>query len=289
MHRFVAVAAFAVFGVASVASAADMPVKAPPSAAPASTGLYWELDGAYVLADPNLGFVNGFGAPIQGHGVGPGDGVWVSGHVGYVMPSGWDWRLGGGYAKLRAGDTNGVTPNNAILITGAHMYNVDADVGFTFGRPVQIRPFIGVRYLNWNEKADIPASIPVACCFLNSDYNGAGPLVGFDLKAPISFLQNVSLVAGADVAALFGDVDYQRGSFANPTANGSMSRTAWNYGAYAGFDWRVMQNISLGIKYRYMAVHGASFENPQLLSGTPPSGSPTNILQGPSVSLAVKY
>jgi opacity protein-like surface antigen len=273
--------------VASIAAATLW--SAPGVAADPSSGVYWQVEGIYALKDPNAGFNNGFGGAIQGHDVGPGEGFWANGHVGYLLPSGWDWRLGGGYVKLGMGAGNGVGPSNEMFVTGARMYNVDADIGFVFGGPTQLRPFIGARYLNWNQKADIPASGPPACCFLNSDFSGVGPLAGLDLKSPISFLPNVSFVAGGEVAALFGSIDYQRGSFANPNANGNLSRTVWNYGAYAGFDWQVTRNASVGIKYRFMAMHGTAFENPQLQSGIPPTGTPTNLLQGPSISLAVKY
>jgi hypothetical protein len=131
----------------------------------------------------------------------------------------------------------------------------------------------------------------VTCCFLNTEFNGVGPLAGLDIKSPITFLRNVSFIAGGEVAALFGDTDFQRGTFAVPLATaGSVSRTVWNYGAYAGFDWQATPNTSIGIKYRFMAVRGASFLDPGVNNPDPtPNGKATNHLQGPSLSLTVKY
>src|SRR5258707_622947 len=109
------------------AFAADFPAKAAP--APASLGgWFWQVEGVYVLKDPNSGSNNGFVVPIRGHDVGAGKGYWTLGHVGYVMPSGWDWRLGAGYAKLGKGDTNGIPPpnNNIWTVNSARMYNIDA-------------------------------------------------------------------------------------------------------------------------------------------------------------------
>lgn len=274
------------------ALAADVPVKAPSMAADSSSGIYWQLEGVYVFKDPNSGSNNGFGGAIQGHDVGAGRGYWTLGHVGYVMPSGWDWRLGGGYAKLGKGDTNGLFPPslNIWTVNSARMYNIDADVGFTFGGPAKIRPFFGVRYLNWNQKGDLNPAAPITCCFLNSEFSGVGPLAGIDLKSPITFLPNVSFVAGGDVAGLFGDTDFQRGTFSAPLpATGSVHRTVWNYGAYAGFDWQATPNASIGIKYRFMALRGASFVQPGFSPSPTPSGMGTNHLHGPSLSLTVKY
>ena len=89
---------------------------------------YIHIDGTYVFDGQGGGIQNGFDPAI----VREGAGGWVSGYLGYAMPSGWDFRLGGGYAGLGAGKTNGIG-TDIYGIDRSRMINVDGDIGYDMG------------------------------------------------------------------------------------------------------------------------------------------------------------
>jgi hypothetical protein len=137
MRRFrcAALAAVAVVGFASVASAADMPVKAPVYKAPAAvvtdSGYYFWLDGMYDrvrLPTYQLGFHNTpFAGPFPD--LGPVqtfdprlDGGGIRGAIGYAMPgTSTKFELGGSYVAANSSQSqstsNGI-PVLALLING---------------------------------------------------------------------------------------------------------------------------------------------------------------------------
>jgi opacity protein-like surface antigen len=258
----------------SVALAADPYVVDPAGHA------YIHLDGTYALSKGGSGIDSG-NVPGQDK---LGDGFWVSGYAGYVMPSGWDWRVGAGFADLSRGKING-TGVNAYAVDDGKMFNVDLDVGYDMALAgATVRPSLGLRYLGWDQDQGYHPDAPLGCCGMETDFDGFGPKIAFDAVFPISDM--FGFVGGADASVLFGEIDHSYGTGA-VDPNGSRNRTAYTLGGYFGIDWALSDNISFGAKYRAMYLDGTSYKDANFLSG--PSGRGTNLLQGPTVSLDIKF
>jgi opacity protein-like surface antigen len=274
MNKFIfklvaSVAPFLAFGAAC---AADM---SPPQA-----HSYLHLDGTYALGGAGGGIQNGFDPTI----IHQGSGGWASGYFGYVMPSGWDIRFGGGYAGLGAGATNG-TGANIYGIDHARMFNLDADVGYEMGSgEMSFRPSLGVRYLNWNQYQGFHPDSPLGCCWMDSTFGGIGPKLGVDMSAPLA--NSLSLVAGANASLLIGNINYTTGT-GSPASTGAQGRNVLTLGGYAGLEWAVSDTVSIGARYNMMYLGGTSYDNQHLFAV--PTGTGTNLLHGPSASLTVKF
>jgi hypothetical protein len=143
MRRFqvALLATVAVIGFALIASAADMPVKAPVYKAPAAvvteSGYYFWLDGMYdrvplptyqlglhnttlATSFTDMGPVNTFDPRLNGGG--------VRGAIGYVMPgTSTKFELGGSYVAANSSQSQSTSsPNNyvaALLINGGGLTN----------------------------------------------------------------------------------------------------------------------------------------------------------------------
>lgn len=260
---------------AGLASAADPVVEA-------SGHAYFHLDGGYVFGEEGSGTEDG----LDPGEVFPGDGLWVSGYAGYTMPSGWDWRIGAGFADLGQGDLNDNGPVNIYGVDDTSMFNLDADVGFVYDMGgATVRPFVGIRYLEWEQDQGYHPDSPLGCCFTDSKFGGIGPRLGFDATMPISDMFN--FVGGADVSVLFGEIEFDRG-FETPPPSGDDGRTAFTLGGYAGVDISLTDNISLGARYRLMYLDGTSYDNANIL-GAEPTGKASNLLHGPAASLTIGF
>jgi opacity protein-like surface antigen len=205
------------------------------------------------------------------------------------MPSGWDLRIGAGYADLGAGDTVGEEAD-IYGVDDAKMLNLDANAGYQLELGGgNVRPFLGIRYLEWDQDQDFHPSVPAGCCSMDSEFWGIGPQVGFD--ATFGLTERLSLVAGADAAVLFGDIDFEWGTNPAEPSDGSDSRTVFNAGAYAGLEFAVTETMSFGARYRLMYLDGSSYDTQAFDDNinTPPSGKASNLLHGPSASLTVKF
>jgi opacity protein-like surface antigen len=245
-----------------------------------SAQAYFHLDGTYVFGEEGSGIENGFD-PTE---VFPGDGVWVSGYAGYTMSSGWDWRIGAGFADLSAGDTDGAGVD-IYGVDDAKMFNLDADVGYVLDvNGATVRPFLGLRYLEWDQDQGFHPDLPLGCCFMNSEFSGFGPKLGFEASAPLSDM--FSIVGGADVSVLFGEIDYTAGT-SSPASTGADNRTAFTASGFAGLDISLTENMSLGARYHLMYLNGTSYDN-QNTFGVP-FGKASNLLHGPSASLTIGF
>ena len=267
--------------LANVAMAAD-PVVEP------SGHAYFHLDGTYVFGEEGSGIGNG--TILGPEEVSPGDGLWISSYAGYTMPSGWDWRVGAGFADLTAGKSNGAADPEEYGVDDAKMFNLDANAGFVYDLGgATVRPFLGLRYLEWEQDQAFRPDIPLGCCFMDSKFSGFGPNIGFDASMPLSDM--FSFVGGADVSVLFGEIEFDRGiSGAQvPPASGDDGRTAFTAGGYAGLDISLTENISFGARYHVMYLDGTSYDTQGFFDAAGPSGKASNLLHGPSASLTIGF
>lgn len=256
----------------------------PPEPAPAGY-FYGSFEGTYVLGDDGKGIQSGNGV-IGGDRAKADDGFWISGHLGYVMPSGWDIRLGFGYADLSAGKTVGPAPSNEFGVDDEKMITVDAEAGYVFdlGEGSTVRPFFGIRYLQFKQDTGYHPDVPLGCCSMDSKFDGFGPRVG--IEGAFAIADPIKLVGGADVSVLFGDIDFDGGTLYVP-GSGKKNRTVFTAGGYLGFDFAITENVSFGAKYRAMYLDGASWDNAGLFVG--PSGKGTNFIHGPTASLSFRF
>lgn len=251
----------------------------------AANQFYLQVDGGYALGEQGSGIVDFSGIDVH-----PGDGTWFSGQFGTLNPSSWDWRIGAGFASLNDGDSDGAGGVDDYGVDSAKMFNLDADLGWATNLGgLDVRPFAGIRYLKWDQDQGYRPDAPLGCCFMDSRFTGIGPHLGFDATMPLGGM--LSLVGGADASVLFGEIEFHRGTSGGqvPPANGDDSRTVFGLGGYVGFDVALMQNVSLGAKYRILYLSGSSYDDQGFSDPGGPSGKATNILQGPSASLTVEF
>ncbi|MBM3519970.1 MAG: autotransporter outer membrane beta-barrel domain-containing protein [Alphaproteobacteria bacterium] len=147
------------------------------------------------------------------------------------------------------------------------MFNLDGEVGYVIDvSGGSFRPFLGVRYLEWDQDQGFRPDSPPGCCFMNSQFDGIGPRVGFDARLPVS--EMLFLVGGADASVLFGNIDFDAGPF-HPSTSGNEDRTAITLGGYIGIDFAIAENISLGARYKILYLDGTSFSD-QHFNDDPP-------------------
>ncbi|MFT3673499.1 outer membrane protein [Aestuariivirga sp.] len=243
---------------------------------------YIQLNGTYAFGDVGSGIEST--NIITPGDFKTGDGVWASAYFGYVTPYGWDWRVGVGGADLSQGKLRG-TGNNRFGVDDAKMLNFDADIGYQMGSgDINFRPSLGIRYLGWDQDQGYHPDSPLGCCGLSSGFDGFGPKLGFDAAVPMS--GGVSLVGGAEASVLFGNIDHDAGtSYSDP--KGSKNRTAYTYGGYAGIDWAINNQLTIGARYNLMVLDGTSFRKANLF--TSPSGRGENVLHGPSINVMFAF
>jgi opacity protein-like surface antigen len=275
LNRSVAMVATSLF-FAGMAQAADI-------GAPASPSNWLSIDGGYVFGHGGTGMLSGNGV-LGTSRVRPGNGVWVAGDIGFGLSNGWDIAAGADYADLGRGKRIGAGAN-IFGIDDTKMFSVDLEAGYRMpSGSTELRPFLGVRYLNFTQDTGYHPDVPLGCCSMDSKYNGFGPRIGIDATFAVS--DPVSLTAGVDASIVFGKLKYNGGTSYVPRS-GSHSSTATTFGGYIGANYAVSQNVSLGLKYRVEVLHGASFSNAGLFVGA--SGKATRVLHSPTVNLTFKF
>jgi hypothetical protein len=222
----------------STAHAADLPLKAPAIAS--STGGWFGYIQGQNLFDPltNNSDNNAPGnAPFSHLGSGWGG----SARLGYLFASRWDVAFGVSYGDYRQGPRTAAggswQPNDGKL------WYTDGDVGYHFGGPgYDVRPFVGVRYVNWH----------FAAFDSNNGYNfdgrssNIGPHIGVQAMRQIS--GPWSIFGGLDTSFLFGTQHDTTGpAFA---LDNSYRKTVWQVGGEIGVDWLVASQVHLAAGYK---------------------------------------
>ena len=241
-----------------------------------------------MFAGGGAGITSGYQPDLPN--VEPGAGTYLSGYAA-IAADGWEWRLGGGRASLGAGTGNGGGGTDEYGVSGATMWNVDADVGPQTGSTLgSVRAFIGARYLQWQQAQDFRPDSTPGCCGMTSTFSGLGPQAGISAEAAWGERLGQP-AAGANVAALFGRIGFERGvSGAEvPPASGSANRTVINAQAFVGVDLALTPNVSLGARYSIMILEGSSFADQGFDNPDGPQGRGENIMQGPSANLSVHF
>ena len=218
MHRFIALAASAVLGIAPVASAADLPVKSPVTPVAALhnwTGFYFGLNAGYGWGGSAGNSVTVVSDPV---------GVFT-GYTGFHYPN--------------------LSPNGAIgggqigynYQTGNWVWGVVADFQFS--------------NMKKSGQTDVPAFGP----FLENFQGHSASIDWFGTargRVGWAFNQFLPYVSGG---LAYGKVSSTLSVFAPTTlftlsgANDS-TRTGWTVGG--GFEYAVNNNVSLGVDYIYM-------------------------------------
>ena len=250
-------------------------------------GWFGAIDGQRVFS-AQTGGTQEFNNPPVYKSLNPGHGYGIAGQMGYRFMSPWDIAVGGRYVNLNGGKGEPFdSTTSGGKITGATLWTVDGDIGYTFEGPgYGVRPFVGVRYQHWRSKfTDIDPPI------FNSTITswGVGPRAGVDGSFVLS--GPISIFAGVDGAVLFGKIkDSKNGNWLNAgDTNGHDSRTFWSVGGKIGLDWEVAPMVHIAAGYKGEYFNGITFEHLSPDDGVvtgPGDGRSAQLVHGPFVRVA---
>jgi hypothetical protein len=250
----IALASLAAF--APVASAADMPVKAPPRvvAAPTPGGFFFSVTGGYYFDDPNRDMFIGPTAVVGGQGAGFGDGWGTRGVAGYRWAV-WDIAVAFGYAKFSQGKLQASYggAGSTLHAPRGHYWAVDGELGYNvMMNTLKVRLFAGPRFVRWTAH-DQDRQVGLAFTF-DSKTEAVGPRVGFAVSGP--FAGNVGWMAEGAFAYLFGDITGTVGGLA-PVQTLKVDRNITNGEARLGLEWNLAPASKLTVGYQAEYWNGA--------------------------------
>ena len=249
----IALAALTAF--APVASAADMPVKAPPRVVAADPGgFFFSVTGGYYFDDPNRDMFIGPNAVVGGQGAGFGDGWGTRGVLGYRWGV-WDIAVAASYAKFSQGKLQASYggAGSPLHAPKGHYWAVDGEFGYNFMmNALKVRVFAGPRFVRWSAHDQDAQTGPTFT--FDSKTEAVGPRVGFAVSGP--FAGNVGWMAEGSFAYLFGDITGTVGGLA-PVQSLKVSRSITNGELRGGLAWNVSPAGKFIVGYQAEYWNGA--------------------------------
>jgi hypothetical protein len=256
-HSSYFIALFSVAAAAQVASAADMPVKAPLPAAVATGGFFGSVTGGYFFDDPNRSIFispnNGGSGGVNCCGSGLGDGWGTRGMIGYRWAA-WDIAVALEYARLSQGKLNPSYSGSTLLhAPNGRYWAVDGELGYTVMLgATKARLYAGPRYVSWTMHDADQQTLPQFT--FDVDSKGIGPRVGLALSGP--FTANIGWMADGSVAWLWGDVRGTTGGIATP-ASLTANPTIFNAEVRAGLEYLFATTSKFTVGYQAIFWKGA--------------------------------
>ena len=201
------------------------------------------------------------------------DGFKLQGMLGYRFGGPWDIGVGGGYGWLSRGKADN---DNGDRIK-ANYWTVDGTIGYTIddGSGFAMRPFFGVRYVNFTHKTkDQVAPIWAS----DIDYWGIGPRVGIDLA--YRFAGTAWYLGGTiSGAATWGKI-----SSDGTWPSGKSTRWAYNLDGQAGIGYEFSPGFSIMAGYQLDYWKNVNYTN-EVNS----SGKGDRFAHGPFLRLAYNF
>lgn len=246
--------------------------------------LFGYIEGAYLFKEAGDGIVQRTAPPT----VKAGDGGSGAGEIGYRLDSNWDVAARFRIWSLGAGETDHGGPVNDFGVDASKGYHIDAQVGYrpNIAPDLNLRTFAGIRYLRWDQDYGFHPDAPLNCCFMNTKATGVGPVIGLDGSYGVT--EKISIIGGAELAVLFGDLDQNGGTGIHTGAPDSVSRTFLNAGGYVGAQYNFTDKIGLALGYRADLITNAGFSEFNL-NGTAPDGKSDILVHGVFARLAFKF
>ena len=270
MHRFRFAAAVAVIGFASVASAADLPVKAPAYAPPpvySWTGFYIGLNGGYGWRD---------GSQINFTANDPYAVAFLAGGVGIggtpvVPPAN---RLGGGFGGFQIGYNWQVSPKWLVGVETDFQGSSIDGIGTTaslVSAPTLTATVSAEQHVRWF------GTVRARLGFLAQDnllIYGTGGLAYGRIDENINV--GVAGTTGGLVVTGIGPFNASCVATGTTTASpncfiGASSRTATGWTAGAGGEYAVSRNVTIKAEYLYVNLGGGDSFN--VVAQSPPAPS----------------
>lgn len=247
--------------------------------------LFGYVEGGYLFKEIGDGIRQTTSLPF----VNAGDGGSGAGELGYRLDGNWDVAARFRVWSLGAGETDHGGSVNDFGVDASRGYHIDAQVGYrpNIAPDLNLRAFAGVRYLQWDQDYGFHPDSPLNCCFMNTKASGVGPVAGLDGSYGVS--EKISIIGGAELAVLFGDLKQQSGPSVHSSAPESVSRTFLNAGGYIGAQYNFTDKIGLALGYRADLVTNAGFSEFNLFGNAAPDGKSDIVVQGVFARLAFKF
>jgi opacity protein-like surface antigen len=273
-------ATVAAVGFVSIASAADMPTKAPMAPAPIVVGgFFGEILGAYDFKDPIQGWRQ-FGIPgfvsVPEVGIGAGWNGRVM--VGYRWNV-WDVAVAGEWGSFREGDTTIAPGGSSPATMKAKMQAYDAQVGYnTMWGSTATRWALGVRYARWDNTASDDTAR-----FMYNNWRGFGPRGELTTKTPLA--PSWTLRGDVGLGVLFGKIDTTSSANWICTQCTSTTSTSLNLDGSLGIGYTIAPGADVVVGWKVEYWSRVNVADQDTTGSGANSGTSSHLSHGPFASL----